>query len=51
MIDEPGSFSGKQDLDEPAAPAGGQPAHIVGDLHQRDCKPAHRSHPGDHRVE
>jgi hypothetical protein len=34
MIDEPGSFSGMLDLADAAARPAGQPAHVVGDLHQ-----------------
>ena len=51
MIDEPGSFSGKQQLAQAAARSGSEPAHVVGDLHQRDRKPAQRRHRRDHRVE
>ena len=35
MIDEPGSFSGMRSSPMPAARAGGEPAHVVGDLHER----------------
>ena len=34
-----------------AARAGGQPAHVVGNLHQGHCEPAQRRHCGDHGVE
>ena len=35
MIEEPGSFSGMIKFAEAAARAGGQPANVVGDFHQR----------------
>ena len=35
MIELPGSFSGMRDLADAAARARGEPAHVVGDLHQR----------------
>ena len=41
----------QQQLAETAARAGGEPAHVVGDLHQRDREPAQRRHRRDHRVE
>ena len=35
MIDEPGSFAGSVSSPSPQRGPGGQPAHVVGDLHQR----------------
>ena len=35
MMEEPGSFSGKHQLAEAGARAGGEPANVVGDFHQR----------------
>ena len=51
MIEEPGSFSGNSSSRKTAARTGSQPAHVVGNLHQRDGESAHRRHCRDHRIE
>ena len=43
MIDEPGSFSGIDQLAQAAARAGSQPADVVGNLHQRGGQRFHRA--------
>ena len=40
MIEEPGSFWGSLQFGEPGSGSGGQPAHVVGDLHQGHSEPA-----------
>jgi hypothetical protein len=50
MIEEPGSFSGICQLAEAAARARGQPAHVVGDLHQRAGEGLERAVQADQRV-
>jgi len=41
----------QQELAEAAARAGGKPAHVVGDFHQRDCETAQGRHRRDDRVQ
>ena len=43
MIDDPGSFSGMLSLAQAAARAGGQPANVVRNLHQRAGQRFHRA--------
>ena len=50
MIDEPGSFSGIVISPMPLRGPGGQPAHVVGDLHQRAGERAQRGAGGHQGV-
>ncbi len=49
-MDEPGSF-GQDELAEAATRAGCEPAHVIGDLHQRHGEAAQGGVGGAHRVE
>jgi hypothetical protein len=50
MIEEPGSFSGMVEFADAATRPGGEPAHIVGDLHQRSGQGLQRAMRVDQRV-
>ena len=51
MIEEPRLVRRKHELLEPAPWARRQPAHVIGDLHQRHRHAAQRPHRRDHGVE